>query len=411
GIATLGGPLEIPPLFYNGPIFFVAYQWTGNGDAAADSGLVPNAAQRSGDLSGLLNASGQPLTIYDPATGQPFTGPIPVSPQAQALLALYPLPNLPGNGRYNYQTEVLNETHIDALQSRLSKSIGHRDQLDGGFAFENSLEDTSNFFHFRDATDVLGLDAHINWSHQFGDQILGVFGFHFTRLRTKINPQFDGVTNISGNAGITGNAQDPQDWGPPALIFSSGIAGLTDGNSEFNRNRTDAISFKGTWTHLRHTVQFGGNFRRQEFNQFTQLNPRGSFAFTGAATQAPATAGAAPGATGSDLADFLLGTPDTSTLADGNPSEYFRTSVYDAYINDKFRMLSSLTVNAGLRWELGAPITELFGHMVNLDIAPGFTAAAPVLASSPVGPVTGSKYPSSLVRPTYSGWEPRLGIS
>lgn len=411
GLASLGGPIEIPHLFYNGPNFFVSYQWTRDNDAAADSGLVPTAAERSGDLSGLLNASGQPVTIYNPATGQPFRGAIPVSPQAQALLALYPLPNLPGNGRYNYQTQVLNQNHIDALQSRIGRSIGNRDDLYGGFAFKSSREGTANFFHFRDATRVFGLDANIHWSHRFGHQIRGVFGFHFTRLRTQVKPQFAGVTNISGNAGITGNAQDSRDWGPPALVFSSGVFGLADGNSEFNRNRTDAVSAKGTWTHLRHTVQFGGNFRRQEFNQFSQLNPRGTFAFTGAASAAPASAGSGPGTTGSDFADFLLGIPDTSRLADGNARKYFRTSVCDAYINDDFRMTSTFSINAGLRWTHGAPMTELFGHMVNLDIAPGFTAAAPVLASRPVGPVTGAKYPSSLVRANYRGWEPRVGIA
>jgi hypothetical protein len=411
GVATFGGPIEIPHLFYNGPYLYVAYQWTRDSTAAADSGLVPTAAERNGDLSGLLNGAGQPLSIYDPATGRPFTGPIPVSPQAKALLALYPLPNLPGNGRYNYQTQVLNRTHIDALQSRLSKSLGHRDDLDGGFAFERSRVDNANFFGFRDATDVLGLDAHIHWSHQFNHHILGDFGFHFTRLRTRVRPQFAGVTNISGNAGITGNSQAPQDWGPPGLIFSSGIAGLADANSEFNRNRTDSVSFKGTWTHLRHTVNFGGDFRRLEFNQFTQLNPRGTFAFTGAATQAPAGAGAGPGTTGSDLADFLLGIPDTSNLNFGDPSKYFRSSVYDGYLNDKFRVLSNFTINAGLRWAYGSPMTELFGHLVNLDIAPGFTAAAPVLASDPRGPVTGTPYPASLVRPDYRGWEPRIGIA
>lgn len=398
GLASFGGPIEIPHLLYNGPNFFVAYQWTRNRDAAADSGLVPTAAERNGDLSGLLDASGQPVTVYNHSTGQPFTGPIPVSPQARALLALYPLPNLPGNGRYNYQAQFLNQTHIDALQSRLSQSIGNRDDLYGGFAFQGLRDGTANFFGFRDATDILGLDANIHWSHQFGDQIQGVFGFHFTRLRAQVKPQFAGVTNISGNAGITGNAQNSRDWGPPALVFSSGIAGLTDGNSAFNRNRTDAVSAEGTWTHLRHTVEFGGDFRREEFNQFSQLNPRGTFVFTGAAT-------------GSDFADFLLGIPDTSALADGNPRKYFRTSVYDAYINDDFRMLSNLSISAGLRWDYGAPMTELFGHMVNLDIAPGFRAAAPMLASAPVGPITGAKYPSSLVRPDFSGWEPRIGIA
>ena len=40
----------------------------------------------------LLNALGQPVTIYNPATGTPYaSNQVPVSPQAAALLQLYPL--------------------------------------------------------------------------------------------------------------------------------------------------------------------------------------------------------------------------------------------------------------------------------------------------------------------------------
>jgi hypothetical protein len=53
----------------------------------------------------------------------------------------------------------------------------------------------------------------------------------------------------------------------------------------------------------------------------------------------------------------------------------------------------------------------LFGRLVNLELTQGFNAAAPVLGSSPVGPVTGVHYPSSLVRPDKLGFEPRIGIS
>ena len=48
-------------------------------------------------------------------------------------------------------------------------------------------------------------------------------------------------------------------------------------------------------------------------------------------------------------------------------------------------MSPSLTVNAGVRWEYEAPITERFGRLVNLDIAPGFTAVSPVVADDPIG--------------------------
>jgi hypothetical protein len=407
-VATFGGPIRIPPLLYHGPNFFVAYQWTRNGSARTGTGLMPTAAERNGDLSGVTNAQGQPLTIYNPATGLPFTGLIPVSPQAQALLALYPLPNIAGNTRYNYEASLLSDSHQDALQSRMDKTVGHRDSLYGGFSFQSIRANNESLFSFIDTTDTLGLDANVNWQHRFERQIFATMGYHFTRLRTEVLPHFAYVTNISGEAGITGNDQDPSEWGPPSLAFSSGVAGLTDGNSQFNRNRTDQGLLRISTTRGRHTILAGGDLRRQEYNLLQQQNPRGNFTFTDAATSG---SGAASTTSGSDLADFLLGLPDTSALAYGNADKYLRQTVFDLYVNDDWRLRPELTINAGLRWEYGEPITELEGRLVNLDITPNFTEAAPVLGSSPTGPVTGEHYPSSLVRSDHLGLEPRVALS
>ncbi len=98
---------------------------------------------------------------------------------------------------------------------------------------------------------------------------------------------------------------------------------------------------------------------------YFQQDPRGSFTFTGAAT-------------GSDFADFLIGVPDASSIAFGNADKYFRQTVYDAYATDDWRVMPILTINAGMRWEYGAPMTEFKDRLVNLDVAPGFTQAAPV---------------------------------
>jgi hypothetical protein len=96
------GPIKIPGVLRNGPNLFVGYQRTQNSVAVTTPGLVPDAAERSGDLSGQTNSQGQPIVIYDPATGLPFPGnKVPVSPQAQALLKLYPSPNFTGNAQYN----------------------------------------------------------------------------------------------------------------------------------------------------------------------------------------------------------------------------------------------------------------------------------------------------------------------
>ena len=412
-VVTLGGPLRIPRLMPFGPNFFVAYQWTRNADAANQTGLVPSTAERGGDLSGLLNAQGQPVAIYNPSTGLPFTSSIPVSAQAAALLNLYPQPNLAGNSRYNYQTEVLNDTHADALQSRLNKSIGRRDQLYGGFGFRSSRAAGTNLFGIVDTTDTFGIDTNMNWSHRYRHQTFVLLGYHLTRLRTNVRPEFAGHTNISANAGVGGNDQDATDWGPPSLEFSSGITGLGDANSAFNRNRTDQLSVDVKTNLRRHNFDYGGDFRREEFNEYGQQNPRGTFEFTGVATQAggSSASGGAATTSGSDLADFLLGIPDTSSLSFGNPDKYLRQSVYDLYFTDDWRLLPQLTINAGMRWDYGAPMTELFGRLANLDVAPGFASVAPVVAKTPKGSVTGATYPSSLVHSDKRGFEPRIAIS
>lgn len=409
GVATLGGPLKIPHLLPKGPNFFVGYQWTRNRTAVTQSALVPNLAERMGDFSGALNAQGQPLQIFDPATGLPFPGNVvPLSSQAQALLNLYPSPNISGNPHYNYQIPIVSNTHQDALQSRFDKELNSKNELYGDFAFQSTRIGNPNIFGFLDTTDALGLNTSVHWSHRFHQRLFLNLGYGFSRLATGITPFWENRQNISGEAGITGNDQDPMNWGPPTLTFSSGLAGLTDSESSHDRNQTSAVSLAARWYRDHHNFSFGGDFRRQEFNYLSQQNPRGTFTFTGAATQGNEN-GVAVG--GFDVADFLLGIPDTSSIAFGNADKYFRESVYDAFFTDDWRIDPQLTVNAGIRWEYGAPITELDNRLVNLDILPGFTAAEPVVANNPVGPLTGQTYPNSLLRPDKHGIEPRIGFS
>ena len=260
GIVTLGGPLNIPHLLPHGPNFFVAYQWTQNGNATTLSGLVPTAAERNGDLS-----SG----VVTPVT------------QAQSLLKLYPLPNVVGDSLYNYQVPVISNTHLDALQLRLDKTLGNKNQLYGGFAFQSIRADAANLFGFVDTTNTLGINANVNWAHRFSHELFLTTGYKFSRLRTQVITNFANRINVSGVAGITGNNQDPANWGPPTLIFSSGIASLSDAQSAYNRNETNAVSSSISWNHGHHNVTLGGDFRRQEFNYLSQQNPRGTFTFTG----------------------------------------------------------------------------------------------------------------------------------
>ena len=86
--------------------------------------------------------------------------------------------------------------------------------------------------------------------------------------------------------------------------------------------------------------------------------------------------GIAAPATGFDFASFLLGRPDTSALRYGNSNLYFRTAAYDVYMTDDWRITQKFSLNFGIRWDYQSPITELYNHLANLDIAPGYAAIA-----------------------------------
>lgn len=387
GMANFGGPLKIPYLLKrNGPNFTVNYQWVHNRNASTQlgTGLVPTLAQRNGEV-----------------TGGTFPGNVipasQISPQALALLALYPLPNFDGSSRYNYQIPLISGMHQDSVQGRMNKQI-KKNQISGTFGMQSTRNDNTNLFGFLDIARSLGSNTQLNWRHQFTQRAFVTFGVQFSRFSSRNIPFFANSTNISGLAGIHGNNQEPLNWGPPALTFASGITPLSDVQYSSIHNQTSTVSADALWNHGRHNITYGADFKRYQFNSLGQQEPRGTFTFTGQAA-------------GSDFAGFLLGVPDTSSLAFGNADKYFRSSGYDAYVTDDWRVRSSLTLNIGARWEYNAPITELYGRLVNLDVTRGFTAVAPVLGSNPTGSLTGQSYPTSLVHPDKNNIAPRIGLS
>jgi len=189
GFAMVQGPLKIPHLMPRGPNFTVSYAWTRNSSESVYTGLVPTQDERSGNLAGLTNALGQPVTIYDPVTGLPYANnQIPVSAQATALLALYPLPNIANVSGYNYQAPVLSNAHQDNPQFRLDKQIGRKDVLNGNFNLQSTRADSVNLFGFVDHSGTLGENANVHWSHRLKPRVFLFTAYGFSRLRTEVTP-------------------------------------------------------------------------------------------------------------------------------------------------------------------------------------------------------------------------------
>ncbi len=325
GSVTFGGPVKGSNLSLN-------YQWSRNRNANTQSARMPSSAERTGDFSQ------SPALVIDPLSGLPFPGNVVpqsrISPQAAALLRLYPLPNFAQSSTYNFQVPLIGSNHQDSLQAVLDRKLNTKDQLSANLTWQRNLTTAPNLFDFTDTTDSSGVTASISWMHRFDQRRYVRFGYQFSRLATRTTPYFANRDNVSAEAGIAGNNQDPVNWGPPQLSFATGIAGLSDGRAADNRTQTGGISLSGYWNRRPHNLSFGGGMRRQQVNTLSQQNPRGSFTFTGAAA-------------GSDFAGFLLGVPDTASIAFGNADKYFRSSAYNAYVNDDWRIAPGFSVNVG----------------------------------------------------------------
>ena len=422
----LGGPLKIPHVLSGQHTFFtINYQLTRGRNANNVTALVPTMDERSGNFSQALNAvANTPVTIYDPLSGAPFAGNVipqyRLNAAALALLNFYPQPNFAGSSRYNYQAPIVGISNQTNINSRISETINAKNQVSGNFAWQGSDSSNPNLFDFIDTTKMTGINAGVQWSYHFTTRLISSLRYNFSRSATNRTPFFANSENVSGNAGILGNDQAAQFWGPPSLSFSSGIYGLSDGAYQINHNNTNQAGESLIWVRGAHNVTFGGDVRRQDFNQLAQQNARGSFTFTGGMTGLAGSHGQAVSGTGFDFADFLLGLPDASSIAysPSGADKYFRASWADAYVTDDWRIGGNFSVNVGLRWDLQAPVTELYNRLVSLEVGPDWTTATPVCATAPPAGSTAActlasqaGLPDSLVRPDYHEFQPRIGIA
>ncbi len=407
--AILGGPLKIPHLLSGQKTTFTLnYQLRRNRNSNNITTTVPTLAERGGDFSQALSLNGKPVTILDPLNGgAPFpNNAIPtqrLSSQALGLLSFYPLPNFTSStSNYNYQVPITSITNNDNINTRISHTFNAKNQVSGNFAFQRSDGTTPNLFGFITNSHQNAYNSGVNYTYHITTRLIERFGVTVSRNAQNTTPYFANRQDVTSQLGITYpfGSLDPNYWGPPSLSFSNGFYGLSDGSTTRNHSQTSAVTENMMWIHGKHTMQFGGDFRRQQFNYFSESNPRGSLNFTG-------------GITGFDLADFMLGLPYTSSIANGNPDKYFRANWFDGYVTDDFRLSTRLSLNMGLRWDYQLPTTEKYGRLVNIAIGQNFATAQAVCATAIAGCATAdqSGFPNSLFNTNAHAFQPRIGYA
>ena len=413
--ATIGGPLVIPKIYNGGnkTSFFVSYNMT-RGKSPFDSfATVPTPAERAGDFSQAQTTAGTVPIIYDPLSNPvgprtPFQYNMIPAPRmdkaALGLLPYIPLPNLPGSIQ-NFHLQDSLPTANDRIMGRIGHQISAKDSLNAMYYFNSSRSQSiSTFPALTSTSSVRGQNMSLTEIHTLGPRTVNTLTANFNRQRSSLLDPFAYKENIAGDLGIQGIATNPLDWGLPALQFTN-FGALNEVIPSLTRNQT----FRAMDIFLRnvgkHNVRVGGEVRRVQQNSLTDPNARGTFAFSGYTTSNLTTSGLPVANTGFDFADYLLGLPQTTSVQFGEPSNYFRSWVYDGFIQDDWRATAHLTVLYGLRYEYFAPFTEKYGHLSDLTFGPGFSSPAVVTGQNP------GSLPASLLRGDDHNFAPRLGLA
>jgi hypothetical protein len=384
---AIGGPIRRNKLF-----FFADYQGTLFRTSQYEYTSAPTAKMYQGDFSelyGLDKPAGSDGTygqLYDPfsraydssgnvISAAPFTGNvIPASrfdPAAAKLNAdhVFGVANLPGltNNLY-YQYRNVQDAHQADSRIDFNQSDRHR------WLFRYSLLNSTNanstninqFFqdgqansHSLNQNMQLTLLSTFNASQANEARI----GYNRTNVATNSNSMSKNWNNSYGIP--NGNLGDPTTMG----IFEANLQPISNFASPdwvgYIVSNAIAMTDNFTWVKGRHTFKAGANLNHIADVSADTIggdDPRGTLTFDAATTSYN---GVAPPFA---YSSFLLGTMTSSARArfvNGVPYQTYWQNAF--YAQDDFKVLPSLTLNIGFRYELTTRPIERFNRESNWD--------------------------------------------
>lgn len=405
------------PVIHDRTFFF--FDYSGFRDQVSkleNNAILPTAKETAGDFSDYLptppvTTCGQTLSAADtkagdfivcnPTTRKPYAGnkiTDPLDTTALNIIKTLPTANAGTPTAPVWIGYIPTPSHYNEYMGKIDQNFSPKNHLNG------------SWYYLKGQNTVTTSGANIPWSLQTQNYFLHVINLSdtITLSSNMIDQSWVTYTRSFG-----GRVNTPEKWLSDfgSAFAGQGKASLPDINVTAYFHGSDAIDgpTAGTnfyslrhlfiWNKGNHTVEIGGEASLNKDILLTDLNNYGVWTFQ-----------LSPSArTGNALADFVLG--QASKMTQDAPVEAVDDSFFfSAFIQDDWRVLRNLTINAGLRWDVQTAPTD----PQNKEST--FVAGHALSAINPAAPV-GQLFPGDsgitrgIVGNPYKHYSPRLGFA
>jgi hypothetical protein len=400
---AIGGPILHDRLF-----FFGDYEGNRQVQATYATATIPTDLQRQGIFQ---TTAGAPVPLRNPITGTVYAnGIVPQTdwtPLATLVIAALPAPNVAGfsNNFASFPRATLTD---DKGDGRLDYILSTKTAIFGRYSDHKG--------DIVDATSIPG-DA--------GDGGNGTIHAYNRQIAAGITHSFSPSSTLDARIGFTWThgGKAPYLAGRQSINVDAGIPGLPTDKAVIRRLSNESVKNFSTFgaqtsnpqfqnpfvinpkinyslIKSHHSMKFGWEYLAIN-TEVDDFNPvYGGETFSQGFSQNGGGTSDAGAAAAAFLTDFLTGARDSYQLNNFRIVNYHQYMNY-FYFQDDWKLLPSLTVNVGMRYELVTPQFTDGNHLANFDP----TSNTLIQASS------GSLYKRALVQTPKLDFAPRLGFA
>ena len=402
--AAAGGPLKRDKTF-----IFGFYEGFRNRQGKTALTTVPSNKQRTGNFSELCpegfsggfctNPAHQLFNVFANAPYPNNQVPqVQFSSISKNLLSFFPTPNV-GTNLFSTTQTLRNDS--DEFGIKVDHYLDPRDTLSFRYVFSQLSQfdplspGGASVPGFAVGEDQRAQNFVAQETHTFSPSLIAITRFSYLRNKLLF--------------GERENHQSPSSLGfqySPSLSLAAGPPFIqVNGYSEVGdpitgpRNTYENVfdySASLSWVRGKHEMKFGGGYQHQGINVLQGIATNGFFVFV-------------PFPVTDAFASFLVGQPIVFLQGIGDFSRGIRGNNANWYVQDTYKVTSRFTINAGVRYELPRPYTEIHNRLSLFE--PG--KKSQVMPTAPAGLLYPGDpgVPAGLIPTDMKAFAPRVGLA